>query len=147
MSFAIVVRDGDERGDCHLEIGGTAFPAAPWHDRPVVILGWWAQNHLAMLKSNAAVTNSFMEGPYEFTVTPGTTGFLTIVLVRRGIDADERLGEHRVDTEDYERALVRAGETAAATAAPGTDRDVLRAVPRRGAPASILSQQWLPSDM
>ena len=125
MSFSIVVSTNDERGDCHLDINGTAFPADPWHDWPVVIIGWWIQNHLSMLESNAAVTNSFMEGPYEFTVTPGT-GFLTLVLVRRGLDADQSLGEHVIDTEDYERALVRAGETAEATAAPSTDRDSLR---------------------
>lgn len=127
MSFTIEVSDSDERGDCHLEVDGTAFPADPWRDWPVVIIGWWVRNHLAMRDSGGTVTNSFMEGPYEFTVTPGPDpGGLTIVLVRRGVDADERLGEHRVAVGDYERALVQAGDTALAVAAPGDDRDGLR---------------------
>jgi hypothetical protein len=125
VSFAIVVGPGAETWrDCHLEADGTAFPASPWRDRPVVLLSWWTENHLEMLRTGRPAQNSFMEGPYEFTVTSEGTA-LSIALVRRGRDEDERVGVLTVAKDEYERALVRAAEDAAREATPDRDAEAL----------------------
>jgi hypothetical protein len=121
VSFAIVVgQEAETWRDCHLEVDGAAFPAAPWRDRPVVILGWWTENHVEMLRTGRPAQNSFMEGPYEFTVSPRGE-WLTIALIRRGRDEDDQLGGFELVREDYERELVRAARAAAAGAP--ADRD------------------------
>lgn len=130
MSFTIVVGPGAAATrDCHLEADGTAFPADPWRDRPLVIVGWWAENHVEMRRTGNRVRNSFMEGPYEFTVTPeGAT--LTLELIARRRDADETLGRHTVAVQDYESALLGAAQSVLDTAsavAGNHDLDTLRA--------------------
>jgi hypothetical protein len=125
MSFAIVVGTGAETWrDCHIEADGTVFPAAPWRDRPVVILGWWTENHVEMIRTGRAAQNSFMEGPYEFTVSP-RDGFLTLTFIRRGRDHDDQLAELDIAREDYERELFRAAENAAARAPADRDTQAL----------------------
>lgn len=48
-----------------LEIGGHEFPMRNWNDFAVVIMGWWANALLRLLKksSNQELID-FMEGPY-----------------------------------------------------------------------------------
>jgi hypothetical protein len=134
MSFSIAVETagdharaqlaagGAARLDCHLEYDGDAFPADPWRDRAVVILGWWTENHVAMCESHSPVRNSFMEGPYEFTVTP-VDGTLALSLIRRSRDADEAVGEVSVAEDEYRAELVEAAESVLQAANPG-DPDV-----------------------
>ena len=134
MSFCIAVetagdharaqlaRGGAARLDCHIEYNGAVFPAKPWHDRAIVILGWWTENHVLMCESRSPVRNSFMEGPYEFSVTP-TDGTLALSLIRRGRDADEAVAELSVAEDEYRAELVEAAESILEAADPA-DPDV-----------------------
>ncbi|MEZ0469593.1 hypothetical protein [Luteimonas salinilitoris] len=60
--------------DIWLEINGTEFPARNWNDFAVVIMGWWSDALLRILrKISDRELIDFMDGPYavEVTCVPG----------------------------------------------------------------------------
>lgn len=48
-----------------LVLDGTSFPEAGWTDFPLVLINWWAEATLRLLRSQADVVEwRFMEGPF-----------------------------------------------------------------------------------
>jgi hypothetical protein len=64
-------------GNIWLVINGHAFPAPQWNDFIVVILGWWAESLLRLLRnSSTKETVNFMDGPYAVEVSKTSSGGL-----------------------------------------------------------------------
>jgi hypothetical protein len=53
-----------------LVIGGCEFPSAGWNDFVVVVLGWWSDAILRLLKNNSGRERvHFMDGPYSVEIS------------------------------------------------------------------------------
>jgi len=69
-SFQAKAGEGAATGNIWLEFDGKHFPAQHWNDFVVVLLGWWTNALLRLLRdSSIKETVSFMEGPYAVEVT------------------------------------------------------------------------------
>jgi hypothetical protein len=70
-------RDRSATGNIWLDVGGCKFPAEGWNDFVVVVLGWWANALLRLLRSDSAnETVNFMDGPYTVEVSMTSAGML-----------------------------------------------------------------------
>jgi len=68
------------------------FPEAGWTDFPVVILGWWLNEIVALVSGHATeATCSFMDGPFEFRLTASGD----VQLSRRPDEGTLNLGRFR----------------------------------------------------
>lgn len=64
---------GKVLGHIWVQVDDVFFPEQEWDDFVVVIMGWWLDGFLkiSMGKQSKCIC-SFMDGPFEFTVTPQT---------------------------------------------------------------------------
>lgn len=97
----------------YLEIDGRAFPDDRWYDQSIILLGWWIENYLAFAGGRAQKpqpVNSFMEGPYAFTLSQAPGAFVVSFL--RGIPDGETETMPRVTVPIplYREVLVEAAE-------------------------------------
>ncbi len=64
-------------GNIWLDVEGYKFPAEDWNDFVVVVLGWWANAMLRLLRNDSAnETVNFMDGPYAVEVSITSAGML-----------------------------------------------------------------------
>lgn len=58
--------DGTATGVIYWDVEGAQFPEAGWNDFVVVILGWWLQDVIALLRGETKdVALDFMDGPFS----------------------------------------------------------------------------------
>lgn len=97
----------------YLEIAGRVFPDDRWYDQPIIVLGWWIENYLAFASGRAMEAlqiNSFMEGPYTFTLSRASDAFV-ILFLRGTPDGEiETMPRATVPIEAYRTALAEAAE-------------------------------------
>jgi hypothetical protein len=113
-----------------LSLGNTAFPSAGWHDFPVVILAWWAEEVADLLRGDRRCAQlRFMEGPYVVVVSDGPGGEANVRLVRQLRTGEVVLREGCVPAEEIGREIHRGGTAVLGTANPRVSDDarVLRA--------------------
>ena len=86
------------------------FPEAGWIDFPVVILGWWLEA-LGALECGT-IECSFMDGPFEFTVSDFNNTLARVRCFGRGIEA-------KVPVADFQApvSMLRASLRSAAVSA------------------------------
>jgi hypothetical protein len=77
-------------GDIWLSVDGSAFPSARWSDFIVVVLGWWCQALLELLRGDPEPRRvHFMDGPFHVELGPLVHGSLHLVLVERDLQKQE----------------------------------------------------------
>lgn len=68
---------GPATANMWLLMDGREFPAPHWNDFVVVVLGWWAEAILSLVRSTSShETVPFMDGPYSVEVSKTSTGLL-----------------------------------------------------------------------
>ena len=90
---------GSATGNIWLVIGGCEFPALQWNDFVVVILGWWVESLLRLLRnSSTKETVNFMDGPYVVEVSRTPSGGLHLRALEGSNRSIERAsGEALID--------------------------------------------------
>lgn len=77
-NFQIVVKAGEElknKGgstiiDIRTVINDKPHPSEEWSDFGFIIIGWWINNYVKLIKSkDQTYFNNFMDGPYGFSTT------------------------------------------------------------------------------
>jgi hypothetical protein len=117
------------------DVPPTDFPEANWTDFPIVILGWW----LEALRSprGAEVECSFMDGPFEFTVSGPMDTLARVCCFGRGIEAKVPVVEFFVPVRMLITSLLSAAASALAECDrrgwAGSDVEQLRALLRSAA--------------
>jgi hypothetical protein len=108
-------RSGSITGPIWLRHGGrdehaSDFPEVNWIDFPVVILGWWLERLDAL--GNGGTECSFMDGPFEFTVSDLGNALARVCCFERRI-------RERVPVADFQThvSLLRASLRSAAESA------------------------------
>jgi len=107
-----VIRIGDrefgraESGLVYCEISlvvdGICFPDSRWTDFAVVVLAWWCQALLRLLRGESGrIEVDFMEGPYLVELQRAGPGLVLLSLVEAGL---ERRVEKRVEAEAFSLA-------------------------------------------
>lgn len=86
------------------------FPASSWLDFPVIVLGWWLENYLELCELNKPVTNTFMNGPFEFTVDPEGNN-VTLTFYKRTLKGNIEVGSPvQLALEQYRDELVEVSK-------------------------------------
>jgi hypothetical protein len=107
-----VVRIGDRefgRADsglvyCEISVvvDGICFPDPRWTDFAVVVLAWWCEALLRLLRGQSGrIEVEFMEGPYLVELQHAGPGSVLVSLVEAGL---ERRVEKRVEAETFSLA-------------------------------------------
>jgi hypothetical protein len=77
--------NGPATGNIWLELDSYYFPANGWNDFVVVVLGWWANALLRLIRGiSTRETVHFMEGPYVVEVTLCPSGSFRFRALRDG---------------------------------------------------------------
>ena len=111
-------KSGAITGPIWLRHQGVEFPERGWSDFPVVILGWWLKHVADLARGAKSALCSFMDGPFEFSVTSEVPGICRLQLARRGVEAKSVVSEFTVDAITLHASL----HTAAATVLAECDR-------------------------
>jgi hypothetical protein len=95
-------------GGIWLRVDGRAFPAEGWADSVVVVLAWWADAALDLIRGiTGAREIHFMEGPYLVRVQAASAGEWRLDLIERGIHEVAR-GTVMVDARALARDIVES---------------------------------------
>ena len=92
-------------GKLSVLVNGAYFPFEEWDDFVVIVLGWWVEA-LPMLHVATRKTHfSFMEGPYEFVITPSGGAVQCVKSGRVQMEVSE------VDVEQFCTSVVSAARS------------------------------------
>jgi hypothetical protein len=96
-------------GSIYISANGCAFPEATWVDFPAVILPWWSDALVSLLRREADRAEwLFMDGPYHVRLSVTEHDCLRVESVRVGLRGSTILGTYLVPTATLVRALRRA---------------------------------------
>ncbi|MBV6447994.1 hypothetical protein [Nitrosomonas sp.] len=95
-----------------LHVNGLNFPSPEWVDFPIVVLGWWTEAVIPLLRGSAEpVQARFMEGPYVIEFRVRTAEIWHMDLVKRGLSRSI-LYSADIDVETFLNSLIDACDCA-----------------------------------
>jgi len=102
---------GAVNGHIWLTIGSVDFPCVAWDDFPVIILSWWTDQILSLIRSGNSDRFNFMDGPYWFVLESATDRTVKIGLYKYSKLSEECLLKMFVDFNVVIGAVLSAAET------------------------------------
>jgi len=104
-------KSGAITGPIWLRHEGIEFPERGWSDFPVVVLGWWLRNAAELASGAKTALCSFMDGPFEFSISTEASGLYQVQLAERRVGGKSVLSEFTVDATALHSALRTAVAT------------------------------------
>lgn len=101
-------QSGAITGPIWLRHEGIAFPEKGWSDFPVIVLGWWLTQLLALGQGARSALCSFMDGPYDFSVSTEAPGLFRLKLTQRGAKTNSLVSEFTIDASALRASLLAA---------------------------------------
>lgn len=103
LSRSVFARIYVEHGD------GRCFPEAGWDDFADVVLGWWIDGAIELMRYSERASFRFMDGDFSFNVEKRVDGNFTATLKERA----QAVGSCEIDVPQFSRSLVAAANTLA----------------------------------
>ncbi|MCX7428856.1 MAG: hypothetical protein NTW96_24925 [Planctomycetia bacterium] len=103
------VRNADATGVLFWNVGGLDFPADGWSDFPFVLLGWWCDAMIRILRGESESEQLwFMDGPFRIDLTAKESDLIVAFVDRRG--GENVVAEARVHVSVVARDILMASE-------------------------------------
>lgn len=108
---SVVARPGKSAtGNIWLKLEGCDFPARGWNDFIVVLMGWWANALLRLVRGDCThEIIPFMDGPYAVEVIMSSPGMLRFQAVQ-GQDRNMAIAFGEQSVDDFIKALIFQGQ-------------------------------------